>query len=624
MRILKLIVMLAGCLSMVLSAMGQGIQGYNVSNYAGVSGVILQPASIADSRYKVDITLMGGTATLGNDFISITRKWYSKESRSVGDWRAAGLVAANTSGSRKNLIFSQEAVFPSFMVSFGRTAAIAFTARERFFFNLDHVNADLANLADNKFYLPQLYGIKLNNDRFNINTMAWNEYGFSYAQVINNKGPITMKAGVTLKIMQGLGAAYFYARDLNYAWRTKDTLDLFQSNFGYGTSDNFQYSFQDGSFRDYRKKYLSRTNLAPGLDFGFVMEWRPHYKDYMYDLDGKEGLYRKDQNKYKLRLGASILDLGRIKFKRSKYSADFHADIQNWVVGDLKIDGSAPINSISDTLKKRFGFQPTEADFTMTLPTAISIQADYHIYKAFYLNFTSFISPRFIKDESKVHALNYYSLGPRWDSRWFGVMLPLSMNGYSQIHLGTTLRIGSLIVGTSNIGAFLFQKKITGYDLSVALKVPIFQPQPRDRDKDGISNRKDKCPDIPGTKEGMGCPDKDGDGVADKDDECPEVVGLPTAKGCPDFDNDGVPDKDDKCPAEPGIADNSGCPGKPDRDHDGVEDSLDRCPDSIGATDHGGCPDTDNDGVYDDQDACPKVAGTVNNKGCPLEKKEEK
>ena len=34
-----------------------------------------------------------------------------------------------------------------------------------------------------------------------------------------------------------------------------------------------------------------------------------------------------------------------------------------------------------------------------------------------------------------------------------------------------------------------------------------------DRDKDGVNDKKDKCPDVPGLKEFEGCPDTDEDGI---------------------------------------------------------------------------------------------------------------
>jgi hypothetical protein len=48
-----------------------------------------------------------------------------------------------------------------------------------------------------------------------------------------------------------------------------------------------------------------------------------------------------------------------------------------------------------------------------------------------------------------------------------------------------------------------------------------------------------------------------------------------------DTDGDGVLDKDDRCPSLPGPLDNKGCPREvpKDRDGDGIPDSVDQCPD---------------------------------------------
>ena len=83
-----------------------------------------------------------------------------------------------------------------------------------------------------------------------------------------------------------------------------------------------------------------------------------------------------------------------------------------------------------------------------------------------------------------------------------------------------------------------------------------------DRDKDGILDKDDLCPDTPGLAEFQGCPDTDGDGVPDKDDQCPDVAGPVENNGCPwpDTDGDGVLDKDDACPTVPGLAQYNGCP----------------------------------------------------------------
>jgi outer membrane protein OmpA-like peptidoglycan-associated protein len=82
----------------------------------------------------------------------------------------------------------------------------------------------------------------------------------------------------------------------------------------------------------------------------------------------------------------------------------------------------------------------------------------------------------------------------------------------------------------------------------------------KDRDGDGIPDREDSCPDVPGIALFEGCPDSDGDGIQDSQDACPQVPGTIKFNGCPDTDGDGVKDLDDQCPEEAGTIENNGCP----------------------------------------------------------------
>jgi outer membrane protein OmpA-like peptidoglycan-associated protein len=118
--------------------------------------------------------------------------------------------------------------------------------------------------------------------------------------------------------------------------------------------------------------------------------------------------------------------------------------------------------------------------------------------------------------------------------------------------------------------------------------------------------------------------DKDKDGIKDSEDACPDVFGLAQFQGCPDTDGDGIADKDDNCPEVAGPVENNGCPW-PDTDGDGVLDKDDACPNVAGPVENKGCPwpDTDGDGVLDKDDECPTVPGLVELKGCPRKVAEE-
>jgi OOP family OmpA-OmpF porin len=125
-----------------------------------------------------------------------------------------------------------------------------------------------------------------------------------------------------------------------------------------------------------------------------------------------------------------------------------------------------------------------------------------------------------------------------------------------------------------------------------------------DSDKDGVSDKKDLCPDVPGLKEFEGCPDTDGDGLPDNQDDCPEEVG---------------PIENNECPELAGTAENNGCP---DQDGDGVIDPDDECVYEAGPSSNNACPwpDTDGDEVFDKDDDCPTQAGNSAT-GCPVVEK---
>jgi hypothetical protein len=166
----------------------------------------------------------------------------------------------------------------------------------------------------------------------------------------------------------------------------------------------------------------------------------------------------------------------------------------------------------------------------------------------------------------------------------------------------------------------------------------------RDRDGDGVPDRRDACPDDPEDRDGFqdddGCPDRDndGDGIPDNLDGAPmdpeDIDGWFDHDGVPDPDNDGdgIPDGRDECPDEAedfdGHRDLDGCPEEfVDTDGDGIADEDDLCPNSPedfdGFRDGDGCPEPDNDldGVDDVDDECPDEPedydGDRDEDGCP-------
>lgn len=634
-------------LLMSSTAFTQDFLGFINSNYVGVTGIDLQPASIVDSRFKTDITFMGVSVNAYNSYIGLKPSALKRNGGLFkGDYPAfqdtafqQNYLYERENEKSKSVYFNNQLSLPSFMINIGKKSALAFNWRVRNYVNVDGIEPELAKLIYNELNYPQ-YFTRLSNKHFSVQTMSWAEYGVTYGTVLKDKGEHFMKGAVRGKVLQGLSAAYMFVDNLEYNFTNDTTLTLFNSEVNYGHSTNFELNGENVKY-----KYVS--NFSVGFDLGFVYEWRPDYKKYKYDMDGETDLWMKDKNKYKLKVGASILDIGGIKFKKGEYSNDFVANVSFWDISKLAFD-SIPVQAFDDTLRARFvEVRDAKKTFYMNLPTAFSLQVDYNIWKDFYINHTTYISIPFTKNANKVHDISTFSLTPRWDHKWFGAFVPVSYNTMGNFAVGTAVRLGPLFMGTSNLSpiyAALTQKgkrNIYGADFYLMLKIPIMHRQPKDRDKDKISDRKDLCIDTPGIWEFKGCPDKDGDHVQDKDDNCPDVPGLVEFKGCPDRDGDKIIDMEDDCPDEPGLQAFKGCPDKdgdgimdknddcpdvagpaefkgcPDRDGDGIPDLKDDCPDEKGSVEMNGCPDRDGDGLPDKQDKCPDKPGPIKNLGCP-------
>jgi outer membrane protein OmpA-like peptidoglycan-associated protein len=440
--------------------------------------------------------------------------------------------------------------------------------------------------------------------------------------VLKDDGANFWKIGVRPKLELGLGSMYFYAEEIQYEPNNNDTITILGSNVQYGHSKNFDFPNGTGDQSAARYNYSEAfAHPGLGLDLGFTYEWRPNYQDYKYDMDGETNLWMKSKTKYELKVGFSITDIGWIKFNRAPGSGDFSGGIDHWYFRDIELEDTSnvtvdyPIQNLDDTLRSLFTFRETSETYRVNLPTAFRGDVDYHIWNDFYINMQFAYAVQWKKNANKVHDLTYLAITPRYDYKWAGVMVPMVYNQYRNFTVGAALRAGPIFVGTSDLGSMFGKKKnVYGTNIYFGVKVPLHFKEPKDRDKDKVSDKKDKCIDTPGLWEFLGCPDRDGDHVQDSEDVCPDEPGLKQFNGCPDRDNDQIIDKQDACPDDPGLQEFNGCP---DKDGDKIIDKEDDCPDEAGMKEFKGCPDKDGDGVMDKIDICPEKPGPVENEGCP-------
>ena len=587
-------------------------------NYAGITGVHINPASIADSRHRVDITLTGMSLNMYNNYLYLNRDYLS-EFKLIGTegFDVRNHLLGHNSGNGDNKFVYQDMRFDimNFMFTVNPRFSIGFTAGVRQVLNIDNVSETMADMLYGIDHSHIPFNQKFSESSIRTTTSAWAEYGVTIAGVLYKSNHHLIKAGMNMKLIQGLGSAYLHSENLNYTQINDSVVNVQNSHINYGISSGIGDMVTSGDF--------DRSNIAGkfsmGFDFGIVWEWRPDYESHLYDMDGETGLERRDENKYKLRVGLSVKDIGVVKFQRWEDSKDFivNGDINVNIYDDFSEAGDFfnIIEANSDV------FEVIEGDdiYRVSLPTAISLQVDYNIYKDFYVNFTPYIALRQGDTKyAKVHTFNNFSLAPRYERTWFGVSLPLQYNQLSGFSFGTGLRLGPVWVGSNNVFNTLFSKEIDGLNVQALVKIPIPHTRVKDSDGDGVSDKNDLCKDVWGVLRKQGCPedDRDGDGVIDEEDQCPDIFGLAQFNGCPDSDGDGIPDYLDECPNIAGLTQFNGCP---DTDNDSIPDHLDKCPTIPGLVRLEGCPeaDTDNDGIVDAEDDCPEIAGPAEFNGCP-------
>jgi outer membrane protein OmpA-like peptidoglycan-associated protein len=645
-------------------------------NWMGINQVTLQPASIVDSRFKVDVNVFGYSSELYNNMLRFSGVGLLRPTEMINDanWWDENTTLVGPNGESKSGYVNADILGPSFLVTINAKHAIGFTSRVRQVFSIDDIDESLVmpiynGIDDESYYNKWYYA---HNIRSAENIFA--DYGFSYAMEVYNSGAHFIKAGLTLKLLQGLGGAYIKAEDLYYYVDNTGINDGVSISWNsphveYGASDNWDWQDDNNGINGTGFRYTFISNPTFGLDLGAVYEFRPKFKDFHYNMDGQTDLVRKDLNKYLVKIGVSVLDIGRLRYKKAYGSQDFTMTMTpdakslyenqindvpantHWMNMEEITFRFPPYVDLSDTINQRIAANAgwsknseNEDNFTITLPTAISLQADVNVVKGFYVNLTTYTALHTSENTTgNAHYVSNYSITPRYEHKWFSVMLPLTYGSVQKFNVGLGVRAGFIYLGVNNLISGLISDPY-GTSFYCGVKIPIFQEKPpADMDGDKVSDEKDNCPAVPGLWEYAGCPDSDGDGVPDGDDACPDIPGLKIFKGCPDRDGDGVPDYEDDCPDVPGSKLTRGCPdrdgdgvidsqdecpdvpgplelhGCPDRDGDKVPDYKDKCPDDPGPPEQGGCPflDTDGDGIKDSEDHCPTVPGPPENYGCP-------
>lgn len=428
------------------SASAQSYIGYSVDNYNGVHGLILNPASVVDSKVRSDINLFSLSLFAGSDYfgLDIQNALESLE----GDGFTFDDQIKKFPKDDNQFFMNIDVVGPSFMFNLNRKNSIGIITRLRGFMNLNNLNGKLYESLQEDFDTRENFDFELRD--FSGTIHYWAEIGLAYGRVLMDKNSNFLKGGLTLKYYQGAGANFLNAPSASGFYDAENMILTTEGTLSYGQSSNF-----DGNDIDF-----SNLSSGFGADIGFVYEYRPNP-----GVD--EELKNVDHSHYKFKLGVALTDIGSITYSEStvnKYILDNSISRVNFVENDFDI-----------VLDENFGGSEEAVETEINLPTAVNVLADYKFRKRVYLAVQGSLSLVETGKEQANRILNSVTAIPRYESKWFSFYLPVGIRQYDGLTLGTGLRLGALSLGSGSVISNYISDEAGTTDFYVGLKIPIYR-----------------------------------------------------------------------------------------------------------------------------------------------------
>lgn len=425
-----------------------GIAG---STRAPANTVLVNPSSIVDSRAFIDINLAGISAFVSNNLVYMPGNRFS-----FRDLANTGLPEYNRKRAPHRAfadvgVHGPSATFAIKQHAFGiytgvRTAVSAVGISEALGYQLT-----------NGFQYQPLLRQPQTAKNMRVGALAWAEAGITYATIVSRSGNMLVQAGATVKKLWGVTGIGLNVDSWNYTVVDSTNLRTQALEGQYGFNDILTNGFS------------INNGKGIGVDLGMTFKYRnsesTEYIPHNPCTDGD----------YWYRFGFALLDLGSVKFNAPSYSSKFSTqDSALWqAYNDAQVEGLADVDSLLGTSLGVPASAATQS-FRMMLPGAISANFDYNLGRDFYLyGVATFGFPW--RNRLGVQRASYFGLAPRWEKMRFEASLPISFMDFRRPQVGLMLRLNSLIIGSDNLGALLFNGNIYGADVYFSLKWTIFR-----------------------------------------------------------------------------------------------------------------------------------------------------
>lgn len=447
-------------LSISLSSLSAQYQAVpRMENYAGINSIFINPASSSTFSLRWDLNLVSGDLYFDNSIGYVSNTSLGDIIKNADQIKAGWDMEPQSSNTELIADFYRDTLSnkyaqinatingPAFLFNTNTGQSIGA------FYNFRTV-AGAPNIPGSFNYYN--YIAKSANEwidfpSMNFAFMAWDEIGVHFANRVQTSVGY-FSAGINVKMLRGYEAGYLNLNNnTELQFLSSNQVELSGLDFQYG------YTTSNVDVMNNQNYKVSPVGKGVGVDLGF---------DYVVE---------DDSDTYKLRLGASINDIGRIRFKEN---AEVHGlkGTQSITFDESVYQSFTTLeevkNQASLDLYGGLGLSELDIPLTLSMPTTFSLQADYKIVEyvyasAVFINRVSF-TPYSVK------ATNFISIAPRFEHRWGMVSLPINITEYQRVKVGATLRLGYFIVGSDDLGSILGTKEFRSTDVFFGIKANPF------------------------------------------------------------------------------------------------------------------------------------------------------
>ena len=444
------------------SAVAQAQLGLRLENYAGINGISLNPTAGIHNPLGWDINIVAAGSFLDNNFafirnanvISVLKNTqdisFAPEAKIDYPKKSAYVMDFSHQDQVKYLSTTHFVTLPSVQINFangnsfglfwGQQAAV--------------VSRNIPPIADPYEQQKIAVNQRVPIPAFNVTGATWGEVGINLAHNFGSDTEGGLSVGATLKWIRPNQVFFVDNREGTAITRlSKDSTRLDALNLGVGFTTNFM------------DKNWPSNGSGVGLDIGAT---------FVLATDGGN-----DERPYRVRMSAAILDIGRFKVSKNAQSHEIKlteplklqsADFKNLDPNDPATDA---VRRFDQNVFGRADATLRGNSFVLSLPTSMVFQADFAVLPSFFIN--GLLVQRMPSAYRNLSKDNILAVTPRYESRWLGASLPVSVLNYEQVRVGLAARLAFLVIGTDNLGSFLDQKRLTGSDVYVALKINAFK-----------------------------------------------------------------------------------------------------------------------------------------------------